>query len=102
MMAGAMPPSAFGADARWPTGVPAQTHSTVDDPWREQDEIDQTRQAVEAGGGALDVFDYPGSGHLFTDPTLPAEYDLVTTEAFWGRALPFIRACGQTAEAADD
>jgi dienelactone hydrolase len=56
--------------------------------------LDQTVRYVEAGGGTLEVFDYPGSGHLFTDPTLPAEYDPVATETFWGRVLPFIRACG--------
>ena len=40
------------------------------------------------------MFDYPGSGHLFTDPTLPAEYDPVATEAFWSHVLPFVRSCG--------
>jgi dienelactone hydrolase len=94
MIAGVIPASAFGADVRWPEGVPAQTHSTLADPWREQEELDQTIRDVEAGGGAIGVFDYPGSGHLFTDPTLPAEYDPVATETFWSRALPFVRACG--------
>ena len=99
MIAGAIPVSALGGDVRWPAGVPAQTHSTLADPWREQDELDQTLLDVEAGGGTIEVFDYPGSGHLFTDPTLPAEYDLVATETFWGRVLPFVRACGQTTAA---
>jgi len=94
MIAGASPVSAFGGEARWPVGVPAQTHSTLADPWREQEELDQTVRDVEAGGGTLEVFDYPGSGHLFTDPTLPAEYDPAATETFWSRALPFVRACG--------
>ena len=48
MIAGALPASAFGTDARWPTGVPAQTHATLDDPWREQDMIDQA--VLEVGG----------------------------------------------------
>ena len=94
MIAGAIPVSAFGDGRRWPAGVPAQTHSTVGDPWREQEEIDQTVRDVEAGGGTIEVFDYPGSGHLFSDPTLPAEYDPVVTETFWSRALPFVQACG--------
>jgi dienelactone hydrolase len=92
MIAGAIPVSWL--DAKWPTGVPAQTHSTLEDPWREQEELDQTVRDVEAGGGTIEVFDYPGSGHLFTDPTLPAEYDPVATETFWSRVLPFVRACG--------
>ncbi len=94
MIAGAIPVSAFGADVQWPGGVPAQTHSTLGDPWREQEELDQTVRDVEAGGGSIEVFDYPGSGHLFTDPTLPAEYDPVATETFWSRALPFVRSRG--------
>lgn len=49
---------------------------------------------VEAGGGTIEVFDYPGSGHLFTDPSLPAEYDPDATETFWSRALPFVLARG--------
>jgi dienelactone hydrolase len=94
MIAGAIPVSASGDDVRWPAGVPAQTHSTLADPWRDQEELDQTVRDVEAGSGTIEVFDYPGSGHLFTDPTLPDEYDPVITETFWSRALPFVRACG--------
>jgi len=94
MIAGAVPVSAFGDGARWPAGVPAQTHSTLNDPWRDQEELDQAVRDVEAGGGTIDVYDYPGSGHLFTDPTLSAEYDPVATKAFWSRALPFVRSCG--------
>ncbi len=94
MIAGAIPVSALGDGRTWPAGVPAQTHSTLDDPWREQEEIDQTVRDVEAGGGTIEVFDYAGSGHLFTDPTLPDEYDATLTETFWGHALPFVRSCG--------
>jgi dienelactone hydrolase len=75
-------------------GRTGPTHSTRDDPWREQEEIDQTVRDVEAGGGSIEVFDYPGSGHLFTDLTLPDEYDPDATETFWSRALAFARACG--------
>ncbi len=94
MLAGALPASALGPDARWPEGVPAQTHSTLGDPWREQDMIDQAVLEVQAAGGTLEVFDYPGTGHLFTDPSLPAEYDPVATELLWARVLPFVRSCG--------
>ncbi len=94
MMAGAIPPSALGEGVRWPTGVPAQTHSTLGDPWREQEMLEQTVRDVEAAGGTLEVFDYPGSGHLFSDPTLAAEYDAVATETMWSRVLPFIATRG--------
>ena len=58
---------------------------------------DQARRDIEAAGGKLELFDYPGDGHLFTDPTLPAEYDAESTELLWSRALPFVRACGGAA-----
>ncbi len=92
MLSGAVPVSWL--DAKWPAGVPAQTHSSLEDPWREQEEVELTAQEVAAGGGTLEVFDYPGSGHLFTDPTLPAEYDADATALLWSRVLPFVRACG--------
>jgi dienelactone hydrolase len=94
MMSGAVPVSALGADERWPAGVPAQTHAMLHDPWRDQAEIDQAVIDVAAGGGTLEVFDYPGGGHLFTDPTLPAEYDVDATALLWDQSLPFVRACG--------
>jgi dienelactone hydrolase len=95
MVAGAIPVSAFGPDVLWPQGVPAQTHATLDDPWRDEDEVRDAVRDVAAGGAVLEVVDYPGSGHLFTDPTLPDEYDPVATEDLWARVLPFVRACGE-------
>jgi dienelactone hydrolase len=79
----------FGDHAVWPTGVDAQSHQTVDDPFRDPVER-QAAADVEAAGGTLEIFDYPGSGHLFTDPTLPAEYDAAATELMWSRVLPFV------------
>ena len=91
-LAGAVPMSWF--DLAWPQGVPAQTHSTLGDPWREEDALDQARADVAAAGGALEVFDYPGNGHLFTDASLPDEYDADATELLWSRVLPFVAALG--------
>ena len=94
MIAGAIPVSAFEAGYRWPTGVPAQTHSMLDDPWREQEMLDQAVVEIAAADAAIQVFDYPGSGHLFTDPSLPTEYDASATALLWSRVLPFIRDRG--------
>jgi dienelactone hydrolase len=91
LLGGAIPPSGFGDGRSWPAGVPGQTHSTLDDPWREQDAIDQAVVEAAAAGARLEVFDYPGAGHLFTDPSLPDEYDVASTELLWGRVLPFVR-----------
>ncbi|MEI8057596.1 MAG: alpha/beta fold hydrolase [Actinomycetes bacterium] len=90
MIAGAIPVSALGNDAVWPTGLRAQTHSMLADPWREEDELLAAIRDIEAGGGTIEVFDYTGAGHLFTDPTLPDEYDAAATAAMWEDVLAFI------------
>ncbi len=96
MMAGAIPVSAFESGFHWPAGVAAQTHSTLEDPWRSETELDQAVRDIVADGGTIEVFDYPGSGHLFSDPTLVAEYDAATTDLMWSRVLPFVRELGST------
>ena len=80
----------FGAGAAWPTGVDAQAHQTLHDPFREDEISAQAVRDVEAAAGRLELFDYAGRGHLFTDPTLPAEYDPEATALLWSRVLPFL------------
>lgn len=84
----------FGTDALWPAGVDSQCHQTLGDPFREDEITEQAGRDVTSAGGKLELFDYPGDGHLFTDPTLPKEYDAEATELLWSRALPFVRVCG--------
>jgi dienelactone hydrolase len=81
----------FGDDAEWPAGVDSQSHQKVDDPFRDPVE-EQATADVSAAGGTLELFDYPGRGHLFSDPTLPAEYDAEATELMWSRVLSFVAA----------
>ncbi|QYH36703.1 dienelactone hydrolase family protein [Salinibacterium sp. M195] len=88
MFSGALDLSMLGV-AAWPAGVPAQIHYALDDPFRSQAEIDAVTQLVRAAGASVDVFDYPGAGHLFTDSSLPAEFDAESTELLWSRVLPF-------------
>jgi dienelactone hydrolase len=83
----------FGPDAAWPPGVDTQSHQTVEDPFRD-DITAQAVRDVEASGARLELFDYPGHGHLFTDHTLPAEYDPDATALLWTRVLPFVAARG--------
>jgi hypothetical protein len=46
--------------------------------------------SVQESGAYLERFvDYPGNGHLFTDPTL-ADFDSANTELFWQRVLAFL------------
>lgn len=91
MLSGALALDMIGVDA-WPPGVPAQIHYTTGDPFRNQQWIDAVVAKVNSAGAAVETFDYPGSGHLFTDPSLPAEYDERSAELLWSRVLPFCAA----------
>ncbi len=93
MLSGALPVSMLGAQT-WPAGVPAQIHYSEHDPFRSQEWIDAVIGDVRAAGASIEVFDYPGSGHLFTDPSLLQEYDEPAAELLWQRVLAFCLAAG--------
>jgi len=88
MLSGALPPAMLGAEG-WPAGVPAQIHYMLDDPGRPQDWIDTVANEVCAAGASIETFDYPGAGHLFTDASLPDEYDREAADLLWERVLSF-------------
>ncbi|SDF88915.1 Dienelactone hydrolase [Blastococcus aurantiacus] len=88
MVSGALPPAMLGASA-WPPGVRVQLHSAEGDPMRHREWDEEFLAVARASGAPVEVFDYPVSGHLFTDPSLPAEFDAPATELLWTRALAF-------------
>jgi dienelactone hydrolase len=88
MCSGAMPLQMIGVDT-WPTGVPAQVHYTAADPFRQEGWAESFVGSVQAAGAEGTLFEYPGSGHLFTDPSLTTEYDRASSELCWQRVLAF-------------
>jgi dienelactone hydrolase len=88
MISGALDPAEIGVT--WPSGVPAQLHSTVDDPRRVQAWIDAVVAAVERASATAEPFDYPGSGHLFADPSKADEYQPAEAELMWSRVTEFL------------
>jgi dienelactone hydrolase len=68
----------------WPEGVACQIHGMEDDPWLE---VEALRALEQETGGEL--FLYPGSAHLFTDPHL-AEYDAAATALVLERSKAFL------------
>jgi dienelactone hydrolase len=88
MISGALDPAEIGIT--WPSGVPAHVHSTVDDPRRVQPWIDAVAAAVERAGGIAEVFNYPGSGHLFADPSKTDEYQPAEAKLMWSRVTEFL------------
>lgn len=70
-----------------PAGVSAQIHNTLDDPSRNQTEID-VGDDVRAAGATVEIFDDPGIWHLFTDQSFPVEYDETAAGPLWYRVPP--------------
>ena len=89
LVAGALPLAVLGADA-WPAGVRVQVHHAEGDPKHSAEWLDTFVADVRRAGAPVEVLGYPGTGHLFTDPSLPDEYDQQATELLWRRALAFV------------
>ena len=86
---GTLPLAMMGAEA-WPTRTAAQIHYAADDPFRNDEWLELVVDSVRSSGAPLEVYsEYPGDGHLFTDPTLP-DYDEANTELFWERVGAFL------------
>ncbi|MGA3057910.1 MAG: dienelactone hydrolase family protein [Candidatus Limnocylindrales bacterium] len=79
-------PDGLGA-ASWPPGVPVQVHSMAGDPWRDNDALARMADFVRASGSDCSVFDYPGTAHLFADPSLPEQYDPAAADLMWKHVL---------------
>jgi dienelactone hydrolase len=86
---GAMPPAEFGGP--WPDGVPLQIHFMDDDPWAEEDRPAAETLAKEVEG--VELFIYPGSGHLFADPSSD-DYDEPSARLLTDRTFAFLDRVG--------
>jgi dienelactone hydrolase len=91
----AMPLEAFGAQT-WPASVPVQVHYAADDPFRKQESIDAFAAAVRASGAAYEFFEYPVSGHLITDASLPDEYHQESAQTLFEQVLDFLERIDRT------
>ena len=88
-----VPPSALGGT--WPAGVAAQVHAMEGDPWMDWEGVDAL--VAEAPDGLVEVFRYPGTGHLFSDSG-SVDYDEPSATLLWRRTLDFLRPDGDPAE----
>lgn len=76
-------PSYFG---EWP-GLPVQVHAMAEDEfWLEDQEAAETAAAAHDG---IEIFVYPGSGHLFTDDSV-ADHDTAATDLVLERSLALL------------
>ena len=86
---GALPPSEFGGP--WPEAVPVQIHFMDQDPWAEEDLA--AAEALVKEVEDAELFIYPGSGHLFADPT-SEDYDEPSARLLRERTLTFLNRVG--------
>ena len=84
-----IPPSEFGGP--WPEGVPVQIHMMEADPWGDEDR--PAAEALVEEVADAELFLYPGSGHLFADPSL-GDYDAQAAALLKERTLAFLDRVG--------
>jgi dienelactone hydrolase len=88
MCSGALPLPMIGIES-WPAGVDAQIHYAIGDPRRPEGWAEAVAESVAAAGAKVDFYEYPGHGHLFTDASLPDEYDPDAADLLWQRVYAF-------------
>lgn len=70
-------------------GLPAHLHIAEPDVYQPAAEIAVWEQAMTDAGAAVQVFRYPGAGHLFTDPGT-ADHNGPAAALAWQRSLSFL------------
>jgi dienelactone hydrolase len=69
--------------------LPVQLHVADPDPFEPHDWLNAWYLRMRRAGAEVEIFRYPGAGHIFTDPELP-DYDGEAAEATWSVALGFL------------
>ena len=82
-------PSGFGTS--WPEAVPLQIHMMDADEWTEVDR--PVAEALVEQTPTAELFLYPGSGHLFADPSL-SDYVQGGRRSAKERTLAFLHRVG--------
>ncbi|KQU06668.1 dienelactone hydrolase [Rhodococcus sp. Leaf7] len=85
----------------WPERVPVQLHYAVDDPFKAAGSVESVMESVNAAGAPAEYFQYPGSGHLFTDVEMPGEFDPEATAQFWTHVDRFVSSAGAPVHSTD-
>jgi dienelactone hydrolase len=70
-------------------GLPIEVHIADPDEFDGPDDVKAWQNSMVDAGASVDVFWYPGVGHIFTDPGLP-DYGAEEAELTWQRSLAFI------------
>ncbi|MEV3930699.1 MULTISPECIES: dienelactone hydrolase family protein [unclassified Streptomyces] len=69
--------------------LPVQLHVADPDPFESHDWLTSWYLQMQRTGADVEVYRYPGAGHLFTDPDLP-DHDEDAAELAWKVSLGFL------------
>lgn len=69
--------------------LPVQLHVADPDPFEPHDWLNAWYLRMQRAGADVEVYRYPGAGHLFTDDGLP-DYDKEAAESAWQVGLGFL------------
>ncbi|WP_405721361.1 dienelactone hydrolase family protein [Streptomyces sp. NBC_00046] len=69
--------------------LPVQLHVADPDPFETHDWLNSWYLQMQRAGADVEVYRYPGAGHLFTDAELP-DFDQASAELAWKVALGFL------------
>ncbi|WP_308294893.1 dienelactone hydrolase family protein [Streptomyces sp. JJ66] len=70
-------------------GLPVQLHVADPDPFEPHDWLSTWYLLMGRTGADVEIYPYPGAGHLYTDPGLP-DHDAEAAERTWRVALAFL------------
>ncbi|MDX3852849.1 dienelactone hydrolase family protein [Streptomyces sp. AK02-01A] len=71
--------------------LPVQLHVADPDPFETHDWLTAWYLRMGQVGADVEIYRYPGAGHLYTDPELP-DYDEAAAEETWRIGLAFIES----------
>ncbi|MFI0978749.1 dienelactone hydrolase family protein [Streptomyces sp. NPDC021093] len=69
--------------------LPVQLHVADPDPFESGDWLNTWYLQMQRAGADVEIYRYPGAGHLYTDPELP-DYDETAAEQTWKVAVGFL------------
>ena len=89
LCSGALPLERIGIQ-HWPSSTLAQLHYAINDPFKTAGSVESVMRSINEAGQTVEYHQYPGDGHLFTDPSRPGEYDPTASSQLWAQVLRFI------------
>jgi carboxymethylenebutenolidase len=87
----AVPWHAMSPDWTGYAGKHAMIHCSEEDGTSAAEGIVTARQAIEAAGGVVQVFDYPGTQHAFVNDHRPEVHDTAATGLAWERTVGMLK-----------